>query len=237
MREYGQRETYLAIFPGASSGPHVDDLKSRFDREAAAITDCMRGTSSHDIITRIEQFCAERKASFENLSLTESDIPTDAFLFYLHRRVRRQLGWFIDLTSGLEHAAERRKNTLLYLYILLSGMVLVQLAFFLSNGRSSPYLVFLLLLMVGISATMTAYYFSMSARSLIHRYKTQRLRVARWLNEVNVRWKFRDLPSLSVDLAAKHEMRARILQFEDIMSDELVDWIHTVSPDAMELTT
>jgi hypothetical protein len=34
---------------------------------------------------------------------------------------------------------------------------------------------------------------------------------------------------------AKNDMRAQILRFEDLMIEELIDWIHITSHDAIEL--
>jgi hypothetical protein len=38
-----------------------------------------------------------------------------------------------------------------------------------------------------------------------------------------------------LDPAAKENIRSRILNFEDLMIDELVDWIHITGHDAIEL--
>jgi hypothetical protein len=39
-----------------------------------------------------------------------------------------------------------------------------------------------------------------------------------------------------IDAAAKCEIRTLILQFEDLMIEELIDWIHISSHDVIEMT-
>jgi hypothetical protein len=86
-----------------------------------------------------------------------------------------------------------------------------------------------------MSAAMTAYYINQNSRSLIHRYNTQQRFITAWLVAFNQRWDFATLPSLTVDPVAKNDMRAQILRFEDLMIEELIDWIHITSHDAIEL--
>jgi hypothetical protein len=82
---------------------------------------------------------------------------------------------------------------------------------------------------------MTAYYVNLNARSLIHRYNTQERRITQWLEEFNGLWSFANLPSARLDAAAKADICARILQFEDVMIEELIDWTHITSHDTIEL--
>jgi hypothetical protein len=210
------------VFPGGSSEPHFDEGKSQFDLEAEAIKARVQEGSISEIISRIERFWSERRASIENRALEESDIPADALLVYLQRRVRRQLGWFADSKARLEHIAERRRIVLLSLYCVAAAVAVVKLVLFLSSGHSP-------------SGAKTAYYINQNARSLIHRYNTQQRRIAGWLTDFNKGWSFAGLPLLNMDAAAKTDICARILQFEDLMIEELVDWIHITSQDAMEL--
>jgi hypothetical protein len=70
---------------------------------------------------------------------------------------------------------------------------------------------------------------------VIHRYNTQQRWIRRWLADFDGRWSFVSLPSLAIDDAVKDDMRDRILQFEDVMIEELTDWVHITSHDAIEL--
>ena len=224
-----------AVFPGASSGPRVDEDESQFDLEADAVKSRVQDGSISDIIPRIERFWSERKASIENRVLGEFDIPADALLVYLQRRVRRQLGWFADSKTRLEHIAERRRIALLWLYGVAAAVAVVKLFLFLCSGHSPAYLLPVLLIMTGMSGVMTAYYINQNARSLIHRYNTQQRQITEWLKDFSKRWSFAGLPPLNMDATAKPEMCACILQFEDLMIEELIDWIHITSHDAIEL--
>jgi hypothetical protein len=191
--------------------------------------------SNTAIVARIERFWSTRKASIESHTLTEADFTSDALLVYLKRRVRRQLGWFIDSKARLERIAEGRGTVLQVLYWITAGLALAKLALFVYARYSPAYLLPLLLIATGMSAAMTAYYFNQNSRSLIHRYNTQQRIIAGWLVRFNERWNFASLPSLTIDCAAKNDMRAQILQFEDLMIEELIDWIHITSHDAIEL--
>ena len=51
----------------------------------------------------------------------------------------------------------------------------------------------------------------------------------------NDRWNFASLPSLPIDARAKNDVRAQILRFEDLMIEELIDWIYITRHDAIEL--
>jgi hypothetical protein len=167
--------------------------------------------------------------------LTEADLTADAVLVYLERRVRRQLGWFTDSKARLEHTAERRKGVLLVLYVLTVAIALFKHVSFLYGQHWHAYLLPLLLVVTGLSAAMTAYYINQNSRSLIHRYNAQQRFITAWLRTFNQSWKFADLPSLTMDTAAKNAMRVQILRFEDMMIEELIDWTHITSHDAIEL--
>lgn len=124
---------------------------------------------------------------------------------------------------------------LLSLYCIAAGLAVIKLALFLCSGHPPVHLLRLLLVVTGLSAAMTAYYINQNSRSLIHRYNTQQRIIARWLAAFDDRWSFASMPSLSIDPAAKNEIRAQILWFEDLMIEELIDWVHITSYDAMEL--
>lgn len=162
-------------------------------------------------------------------------MPVDASVVYLRRRVRRQLGWFADSKARLEHIAERRGIILLSLYFVAVTLSVVKLLWFLSTDHSPSYLLQFLLVLTGMAGAMTAYYINQNARSLIHRYNTQQRRIAEWLNDFDKRWSFTDLPSRTMEVSDKAEMRIRVLEFEDLMIEELIDWVHITSHDAIEL--
>jgi hypothetical protein len=191
------------------------------------------------MITRITKYWSGRKAAIMSVELTDADLTADGVLVYLRRRARRQLGWFTDSKARLERAAERRFYILLGLYGIAAVIAVAKLAVSIYFNEPEDKLVEcllrILLVITGLSAAMTASYISTNARSLIHRYNTQQRRVAEWLESFNERWPFAQIPSHDSDHRDKIEMRLRILNFEELMVDELIDWLHITSQDAIEL--
>jgi hypothetical protein len=232
LRQY---QILTVVFPSVISRAPVDDLKTQLDIEGDLVATNVQGGPITDIGGRIQRFWSTRKASIDSANLTEADLTADALLVYLLRRARRQLGWFIDSKARLERIAERRNIILLSLYSVAVGLAVIKLALFLCGGHSPAYLLRLLLIVTGMSAAMTAYYINQNSRSLVHRYNTQQRFATSWLNAFNDRWSFANLPSLSIDVATKYEVRAQILRFEDLMIEELIDWVHITSHDAIEL--
>jgi hypothetical protein len=246
--EFLRQYQYLdVVFPGAMSAMPTGDPKTQFEREADRVAMEVQDGNVADIVARIENFWAARKRSITGRDLTETDLTGDALIIYLQRRVRRQLGWFTDSQERLEYVAEQRNVWLPALYgctaalaviKLLSSRYAADLDVYLVpflGSRWQAYLLALLLILTGMSASMTAYYINQNSRSLIHRYFTQRRFITVWLNGFNERWNFASLPSLTIGAAAKDAMRAEILRLEDLMIEELIDWTHITGHDAIEL--
>ena len=232
LRQY---QILSVVLPGAFGAAPIGDFKGRFDREARLIASNVQAGPGSAIAERIDRFWLDRKASIENHALGETDLTADALLVYLQRRARRQLAWFADSKARLEHISGRRNAILTTLYCLAGGVALVKHGWLLSTGHSPAVLLPLLLIVTGLSAATTAYYINQNSRSLIHRYHTQERSIAHWLTTFDQRWNFSSLPMAALDLVAKTEIRRHILQFEDLMIDELIDWIHITSYDAIEL--
>ncbi|MBV9201395.1 MAG: hypothetical protein JOY83_17045 [Alphaproteobacteria bacterium] len=232
LRQY---QILSVVFPSAVSTAPADDLQTQFDREANRVATGVQDGSITDIGARIERFWSTRKASIEGATLTEADLSAEALLVYLQRRARRQLGWFIDSKARLERIGERRNIMLLSLYSIAVGFAVIKLLLFLYGGHSPAYLLRLLLIVTGMSAAMTAYYINQNSRSLIHRYNNQQRNATGWLVAFNDRWNFAALPAAIISPSTKKDIRAQILRFEDLMIEELIDWIHITSHDAIEL--
>ena len=223
------------VFPGADRKRALDDRRAGIQLEAESVNERVQDGPVSKIIERIERFWRERKASLESLPADELDMPADAPLVHLRRRARRQLIWFADSKARLEHIDERRGKVLLGLYYVSGVLAAAKLITFLVIGHPLPYLLQALLIVTGVSGAMTAYYINQNARSLIHRYNSQQRQITHWLEDFGKRWRFDDLPSRELNDADKSEMRARFLEFEDLMVEELIDWIHITSHDAIEL--
>ena len=227
-----QHQFIAIVFPSAAAAMPGDSPEAQFEHLARQIVAGVEAGPIAGIVKRIELYWSDRRASIERSYLTEHDATPDALLMYLHRRARRQLGWFIDSKARLEHIAERRAVVLLCLYLATLMLALLKLFSLIHCGNAPAYLLPLLLIVAGMSATMTTYYINQNARSLIHRYNTQQRFVERWLAEFSGYWK----PGTAiVDPSMKSNIRTRILHFEDLMIEELIDWTHITSHDAIEL--
>jgi hypothetical protein len=246
--EFLRQYQYLdVLFPGAMSPTPADDLKAQFEREVDRVATNVQHGKIADINTRIENLWSARKRLIASRELTDTDLTADALIVYLQRRVRRQLGWFTDSQARLERTAERRDVWLPLLYGCSAVVAIIKLFSSLHAADFDVYLIrvpgsywhafllTLLLILTGLSASMTAYYINQNSRSLIHRYYSQRRFIATWLKEFNERWNFASLPSLTIAAAAKDAMRTEILRFEDLMIEELIDWTHITSHDVIEL--
>lgn len=213
----------------------ANDLEAQFAVEADRIKESLQRRPTTDIVVRIEQLWSEWKAKLGKHALTQADLSPDGLLVYLQHRVLRQLGWFTDSRTRLYYIAKRRKDLLLTLYCIAIGLAVIRLGIFIFGGGAPAYLLAALLVVIGLSGAMTAYYMNQNARSLIHRYQTQQRRIEQWLAAFGSRWNFRGSASGALDAAAKEEIRASILEFEDLMVEELIDWTDITSYDAIEL--
>lgn len=232
LRQY---QLLRMVFPDATAPSPAAPPEAAFAQEASAVAAQMHAGNFKDIIIRIDRYWSTRQATLERAALSGADVTADAVLVYLRRRARRQLGWFLDSKARLEHIAERRSRALVGLYGAAVLLAWTRHGLCLYLGQAPEYLLPPLLIVAGMSAAMTAYYINQNSRSLIHRYNAQQRRIARWLTAFDERWCFKALPSMSIDQAAKDDMRERILQFEDLMIEELTDWVHITSHDTIEL--
>jgi hypothetical protein len=121
------------------------------------------------------------------------------------------------------------------LYCLALGLAVTKHVLLLAGVTSPVFLLPAMLIVTGISGAMTAYYFNQNARSLIHRYNTQQRFITRWLTQFKETWNFADLRGTPLLGAEQSDIRAQVLEFEDLMIEELIDWVHISSRDAIEL--
>jgi hypothetical protein len=172
------------------------------------------------------------------------------FFFYIRRRAIRQLAWFRLAQLRVERAASRRDLTMAILFIASIALALGKLMIvFASADRAELHsainlISFGLLLTTALSAALTALYLSRNDRSLMHRYSAQERRIEEWLRNVQ-----RALPSRKEGAASEARppalapgqtllspaLREQVVEFEQLMLDELIDWIHISTHDALEL--
>ena len=232
LRQY---QYFKVVFPSAITPEPVDDPKAQFEIEADRIGAGVQSGKITEIAVRIYQFWSTRKASIASRAFTHADLATDALVVYLEKRVRRQLGWFIDSKDRLEFIAERRSCLLLGFYIAMAVFAAVKFGLFLVLGDLHHFVLPILLIVTGASAAITAYYINQNSRSLIHRYNTQQRFIEKWLNGFDESWNFASLPSQQFRESDKKAISAEILRFEEMMIEELIDWTHISSHDIIEL--
>ena len=232
LRQY---QYFKVVFTSAITPEPVDDPKAQFEIEADRIGAGVQSGKITEIAVRIDQFWSTRKASIASRAFTHADLATDALVVYLEKRVRRQLGWFIDSKDRLEFIAERRSCLLLGFYIAMAVFAAVKFGLFLVLGDLHHFVLPILLIVTGASAAITAYYINQNSRSLIHRYNTQQRFIEKWLNGFDESWNFASLPSQQFRESDKKAISAEILRFEEMMIEELIDWTHISSHDIIEL--
>jgi hypothetical protein len=244
LRQYQYLNT---VFPNVISPAPNAPADTQFAGESVRTEDDVERGPVAEIVTRIEQFWSARRAAIAMHALTEVDCTRDSLVLYLQRRVRRQLGWFTDSKARLESTAAFRDRVLPVLYWTTLALVLLKVMSFLQPewfdsvltpllGRYwQSYLLSVALITTGASAAMTAYYINQNTRSLIHRYYSQQRFIERWLKDFNERWNFAGLPAQEFTHEAKDAIRAEILRFEDLMIEEMIDWTHITTHDAIEL--
>jgi hypothetical protein len=231
------------VFPDLNMPAITADFASQAAVNLASIFEqVVNDRPGTDLISRIENFWQARRGKIKRGTLHDRDASYDRLLLYVHGRCLRQLGWFTDSRVRLEQEADNRKTTLGRLYVIAAALASLK---FLSTLLGleprdmipssvidvvTNCLLFLLLMIAGISAAMTAYYLNQNSRSLIHRYTSQERRIQHWCASF-VGCAFSDA---NVTIS-KSDALDRVLEFEDMMIEELIDWIHISFNDVIEL--
>jgi hypothetical protein len=236
------------VFPDLNASANASDITSQVAVNLASIVEqVVNDRPGADLTSRIETFWQTRRSAIKIATLCEQDASHDRLLLYIRRRCLRQLGWFMDSRARLEREANDRKTVLKWLYVAAVTLVILKFLstlFALQHQDVVPSgtlaivtdgLLFLLLMITGISGSMTAYYLNQNSRSLIHRYKSQERRIERWSQSFTAR-AFVDGETVDPNgKISKNDARDRVLEFEDMMIEELIDWIHISFNDAIEL--
>jgi hypothetical protein len=160
-----------------------------------------------------------------------------AFAIYLASRPINQLQWYRMREQQFASAGERRGMIMLGLFLFSFGLAAgnVLLVHWLNASQTrwpssstvtlEAWLNFCLLIATAISAALTYWYVSRNERSIAHRYSSQRRHIEIWLREIARLMKPGEhLPTFT-----------NILEFEDLIVSELIDWVHITSHDVVEL--
>jgi hypothetical protein len=228
--ELARQYQYLSVlFP--ATFPVTDKFETPAVR--AAKSESKRHLLDH-LTTQIEKLWHERKAQIEHLAAARPHIDHDVLVFYLRKRVLRQIGWFTDSVARLEHIAGRRRIVLLVLYIATVVLAPVQLGCLLTH-KTLPMIRPALLIITGLSLAMTAYYTNQNLGSIVHRYNVQVREIRCWLRDMLVLLKDCDTAHFAQDPGTIKMICARIVAFEELMIYELIDWINISGHDVIEL--
>jgi hypothetical protein len=228
-----------ALLPLSESTSNRPDLTSVFEERMAAIEAGFRTqspkASTEAKVPPVQYIMAHWTNTRSALNRTEHSIPVVDILRYLHRRPLRQYVWFGSSYSRLKGRHELHRHLLAALF--WCAVIVAVLEFFAHHMHldDGGMLTFLLLIFSGVGATASGHYFGTNARSLMHRYQSQRERIGDWLRAFTVRYG----ATLSYDgdwpPDCINDTMARIAEFEELMIVELLDWISVTAKDSIEL--
>lgn len=241
---------FAAVFPDQLSAGQAD-ITSKLEAESHSIDKKLEAAPTEArLASVVEDFWVARREAVAKAALTDGDLTSEALLMYLKKRSDRQLNWFANSRMRLERNAKRRRRWLLGLYLLVVLTTLAKFFLtFLVHHQAHPqmldaglfanaesWLNAILLLLTGLSATLAAYYLNQNSRSLIHRYAAQVRKIRNWFTVLESSISLKDIPKHALSPTEKDHARNFILSFEDLMIDELLDWIHITDQDSIEIS-
>jgi hypothetical protein len=192
----------------------------------------------------LRQYWTEVHAQYLAMLPAAAIMPNDFYL-YLRRRPIRQLSWFRLAQIRLQRAAKLREASMALLFTLSIGLALSKAGLIVHHLSASDHSVAAagpsyidfaalgLFAAMTVSASVTTLYLSRNDRSLLHRYAAQERSIEDWLRRVlgDPSARFEHPARTPLDASLNKEL----LDFERLMTDELIDWIHISSHDALEL--
>lgn len=227
------------LMPDTLAGKAVDDAEA--SRMAIGQRDGL------GVVDAINAYWAKRRQAIEAAPISTGDVTGGALLRYLQTRPARQLGWFSDSIARLEHNAHAREQRLRILFSLALTLAVIKLGLVLAQGGGehhassgvaallAPFVAPALMIVTGWSAVEAVYYLNQNARSLIHRYRSQITRMGHWFERAKTELPLDKLPDVDLDPSTKNKARTLALEFEDLMVEELIDWIHIAKRDTIEI--
>jgi hypothetical protein len=192
---------------------------------------------------RIERHWGELRSDCEKGEFNKPPNP-GRLSFYIVERLIYQLSVFIGAQERIRRLHKGRGRLMISLYVLSVTLALVDAAVLfkgeLPAGVSAivglipqsvlDWNALVLLLGLIVSAVLTSLYLGRNDRSLAHRFHAQERRIRAWL---------RDHGSLLLSdravPASEESVSRSILAFEEMMVDELLDWIQITSRDVVEV--
>jgi hypothetical protein len=217
-------------------------------RNAAASQDARGGTTDRPdkrevpIYTRVERCWTEIHGECLAAGLRRTSSSADLG-FYLKARPLGQLEFFITAQGRLYQGQRSREGLMTVLYVVSVVLAILKaLSVFKGDFMASlPVLLMApvdyatamhvdwistaLLVVMVLSAAATNAYISRNERSLLHSYHAQERRIRAW---------FETFAATSGGAAGPHTVDT-VIAFEEIMLNDLLDFIHITSRDVIEV--
>lgn len=179
------------------------------------------------IYNRVEEFWGGIMASCRSIGRRAPANPA-AIGFYLKERPLFQLRYYVKAQARIHEGQREREWFVLSLYLISVLLaVLKTLSVFWPDLHylPAPDLISMgLLVVMVVSAATTNALISRNERSLLHSYHSQERRIKNW---------FDHMASHAIDVSSSQSVEA-ILAFEDLMLNELLDFVHITSRDVIE---
>jgi hypothetical protein len=258
-----RQESFLnALFDPQSVNSASDaDVRQRFGEQEKAINESViapnpkpfrawllslvraRPESVDPLEKRLRKYWLRNRERASQSADPSTQLATNDLLQYIHARPLRQLHWFRSAQYRLRRSSNARAATLGTLFVLAVLLALAKIASTHASDASLPavthasivsdLLSFAVLGITAISAALSSLYLGRNDRSLLHRYAAQERRIEDWTRSFVSK-----VPGISTLIASPVSIVAvsdDLLAFEDLMIDELVDWIHVSQHDTIEL--
>lgn len=183
-------------------------------------------TPISDVPRKLRAFWAQVRNQID-----EAYLPSETlFHAYLRLRAVRQIAWFNISLERIKTGAKRREMVLRVLYysslFLATLKVLVMIEAFSVPLGTEKVISVVLLSLVAAASALTAFYLGSNQRSLSHRYAIQIKKIVPWFATA------RENCESQFD---KHIALEQVFDFEELMLEELVDWVEITGEDTFEL--
>ena len=231
----------------AEFGRQRDTLRQLWARSVKTIAPPPRSVSEserfqkaiREAVEFIPVIRAEWKSDRERLadSIEPSSLCSDSIARYLRQRVIRQANWYYASRHRIYRQGVIKELMLkLFFGVVLLLSVLKSLIITTDDlaviHKWKYFLYFFIFLFLSLSTWLTALFVGQNSKSLMHRYDEQSQRIHAWLNT-----HVSDLDAPIVLLEAMPTLSVEaVLEFEDLIIDELISWVAITERDMIELS-
>jgi hypothetical protein len=176
--------------------------------------------------------------SLEMLCRDLSEAPSfegSRIRLYVNRRVGGQSEWFARSARRMARQERQRRNLMIGLFFICVLAAFAEAVAALAETEGpGKWAALGVLIAIGLAGASTSAYVAQNSRSLKHRYETQLRLIQHWVDQHRGLMEAVSKTS-RVAGAQKRSVVMAIVSFEQMMLDELVDWLSISIDDAMEL--